>query len=654
MPLDPAGHPQPQLTRPTWTDLCGPWEFAFDDDGRGLREGWQEAPEGPSPFDRTIVVPFPFESPASGVADPSFHPVVWYRRRVEVDVPPPGRQLLLHLGAVDYRAHVWVNGRLVATHEGGHTPFAADVTAALDGSGHQVIVVRAEDAPSDLRQPRGKQDWQERPHAIWYDRTSGIWQPVWLEEVAAVRVRDLRWACDVDARAVRLTARVRAEGRRDLRLRVRLEREGHVLADDTYAVVAGEVDRTLTLHDPDMSLGHSPLLWTPEQPHLIDATLTLLGGAPEAPEVLDEVGSYTALRSIGASQGRMLLNGRPYYLRLVLAQNFWPESHLAAPSADALRKEVDLAKSLGFNGVRLHQKVEDPRFLAWCDRLGLLVWAEMPAAYEFSPTTVARVTREWLEVLDRDAGHPCVVAWVPVNESWGVPALERSAEQQAFVRSLYHLTKALDPTRLVIGNDGWEQPVTDVVTVHDYTASGQVLRERYGDRARLEETLRHVQPAHRVVLLPDLLPDGERPALPVVISEFGGISLDVPGPEALEESQRPPGWGGYGWVREPGQLLDGYRDLVTALLDSPAVAGFCWTQLTDTQQERNGLLTAAREPKVPAERVRAVTTRVSAAVPGDAVGEFAYGDYAPGAPASSTGERRSGSRAQTAVPSSPE
>lgn len=638
MPLEPAvspaDHPRPQLTRPEWTDLCGPWEFAFDDEGRGLPEAWQEAHTRPatSPFDRTIAVPFPFESPASGIGDPTFHPVVWYRRTLDVGVPAPGRQLLLHFGAVDYRAHVWINGRLVATHESGHTPFTADVTAALDDGGRQIVVVRAEDAPTDLRQPRGKQDWQERAHAIWYDRTSGIWQPVWCEEVAAVRVRDLRWGCDVDARTVRLTARIRAEGRRDLRLRVTLERDGRVLADDVYAVVADEVDRTVALTDPDMSLGHSPLLWTPEQPHLIRARLTLLGGDPQTPQVFDEVGSYTALRSIGTSQGQMLLNGRPYYLRLVLAQNFWPESHLAAPSAGALREEVELAKALGFNGVRLHQKVEDPRFLAHCDTLGLLVWAEMPAAYEFSPTTVARVTREWLEVLDRDVSHPCVVAWVPVNESWGVPALERSPQQQAFVRSLYHLTKALDPTRLVIGNDGWEQPVTDVVTVHDYTAAGDVLRERYGDRARLEETLRHVQPAHRVVLLPDLLPGGERPGLPVVISEFGGISLDAPGPDELEESQRPPGWGGYGWVRDPEQLLDGYRELMTALLDSPAVAGFCWTQLTDTQQERNGLLTAARVPKVPVTEIRAVTTRVSASVPGDAVGEFAYGDYVPGPP----------------------
>ncbi len=246
----------------------------------------------------------------------------------------------------------------------------------------------------------------------------------------------------------------------------------------------------------------------------------------------------------------------------------------------------------------------------------------MPAAYEFSTTTISRLTREWLEILERDSSHPCVIAWVPINESWGVPALERSPAQQDLVRSLYHLTKAVDPDRLVIGNDGWEQPVTDVVTVHDYTSSGAVLRQRYGSWEALELTLTRTQPAYRVVLLSGASRDDR----PVLISEFGGISLDL-------DAGAEAGWTGYGSVRDPEHLVRGFTDLVTALLDSPAVVGFCWTQLTDTQQERNGLLTADRRPKVPFERIRAVTTRPAAAVPGDAINEFSYGDYSPGAPA---------------------
>ena len=608
--LRPPDHPRPQLTRRTWRDLGGPWGFAFDDAGVGITERWQRRDDV---YDRTIQVPFPFESPASGIGDTGFHPVVWYRRTVEASVAP-GRRLLLHLGAVDYRAHVWVNGQAVAYHEGGNTPFSADITAALDPSGTQVIIVRAEDVPTDLRQPRGKQDWQRHPHAIWYDRTSGIWQPVWLEDVPVERILSLRWSPDVDRRSLDLTVRVRPEARTGLRLRVELSQRGRLLADDTYLVDGSEVQRRITLTENDMSLGHSDMLWSPEHPNLVDARLTLLDGD----EVVDEVGSYTALRSIAASRDRILLNGRPYFLRLVLAQGFWPATHLAAPDDDALRREVELVKELGFNGVRLHQKVEDPRFLAWCDRLGLLVWAEMPAAYEFSATTVRRLTREWLEVLERDISHPCVVAWVPVNESWGVPALERSKQQESLVRSLYHLTKSLDADRLVIGNDGWEQPVTDVVTVHDYTSRGSVLRERYGDWTAMEHTLAHTQPAYRFVLLPG----ASRDEAPVLISEFGGIALD------LDEGHT---WEGYGAVETPEHLLAGFADLVGALHASTAVAGFCWTQLADTQQERNGLLTADRTPKAPAEQIRAVLRRTAASVPADAIDENAYSD--PQAPA---------------------
>ena len=604
-------HPRPQLTRSEWLDLTGPWGFAFDDHGVGIAEQWQSRPEA---FDRTIQVPFPFESAASGIGDTGFHPVIWYRRQFTATVAE-GRRLLLHFGAVDYRAHVWVNGHSVAYHEGGNTPFTADITSVVDPGGVQEVVVRAEDHPHDLRQPRGKQDWQREPHAIWYDRTSGIWQPVWLEYVPVARVLSLRWTPDVDRRSLDLSVKVRKDSTSALTLRVLLRRGDRVLADDRYRVDHAGIERRITLTENDMSLGHSELLWSPEEPNLIDATLTLLDGD----EVIDEVHSYTALRSISASRDRLLLNGRPYYLRLVLAQNFWPESHLAAPDPDALRREAQLVKDLGFNGVRLHQKVEDPRFLAWCDRIGLLVWAEMPAAYEFSTLTVQRLTKEWMEVLERDASHPCVIAWVPVNESWGVPALERSTQQEDLVRSLYHLTKAMDPNRLVIGNDGWEQPVTDVITVHDYTSSGQVLRERYGDRAALDHTLAHTQPGYRIVLLPG----AKREDAPVLLSEFGGISLD------LDESGS---WKGYGGVSTPEGLLRGYTELVGALLASPVVAGFCWTQLTDTQQEKNGLLTADRKAKVPVERIAAVTRQVAAAVPGDAINEFAYGDYTPPAP----------------------
>jgi len=601
-------HPRPQLTRARWTDLSGPWQFAYDDADVGRRECWQDNPEV---FDRTIEVPYPPESPASGINDRGFHPVLWYRRTFRPERDPNGG-LLLHFGAVDYRAQVWVNGRLVAKHEGGHTPFTADISDVVTGDGDQVLVVRAEDQPRDLEQPRGKQDWQEQPHAIWYHRTSGIWQPVWLEPVPLTRIAELRWTPDLDMALLRLDVRlVRADGR-PLRLQIELTQHDEVIADDVVAVRGDRITRDIPLAQADMTLGRRRVLWSPETPNLLEARIRLLDGEG----VIDEVESYTAMRSISASERRILLNGQPYFLRLVLDQGYWPESHLAAPDPDAHRREVELVRSLGFNGVRLHQKLADPRFLAWCDRIGLLVWAEMPAAYEYSTRMIERLTREWLEVLRRDYCHPCVIAWVPINESWGVPGLERSPAQRDAVRGLYHLTKALDPTRLVIGNDGWEQIVSDVITVHDYSSRGSVLRQRYGDREAVEDTLRRTQPGYRPVLLPGVNWDIE----PVVVSEFGGIS---------HAADTEDTWHGYAAVSSSEELLDRYQALVNALLDSPAIAGFCYTQLADTLQEKNGLVTEKREPKLDPAVVRRITRRPAAAVPADEIGSFEYGDYPP-------------------------
>jgi hypothetical protein len=290
----------------------------------------------------------------------------------------------------------------------------------------------------------------------------------------------------------------------------------------------------------------------------------------------------------------------------VLEQGYWPESHLAAPSAAALRREVELIKELGFNGVRVHQKVEDPRFLYWCDRLGLLVWGEMANAYAFSATAAERLVREWLEVVRRDRSHPCIVTWVPVNESWGVHHIADDPAQRHLVTALYHLTKALDRTRPVIGNDGWEQTESDMWGVHDYGASGTGLTERYGSVDAVRHTLREGRPGRRRVLLDDDTDRGQ----PVVLSEFGGLSFS---PAEGDD------WFGYSTVGSADELLERLAELVGAVLDSPVLAGFCYTQLTDTEQERNGLLTAERVPKIAPERVREVLTRPGRAVPAEEV-----------------------------------
>jgi len=345
-------------------------------------------------------------------------------------------------------------------------------------------------------------------------------------------------------------------------------------------------------------------LWAPDHPNLIDASVTLL----HADEAVDEVASYVGLRSVALTGGRLRLNDRAIVLRMVLAQNYWPQSHLAAPSGDALRREVQLVKELGFNGVRIHQKIEDPRFLYWCDVLGVMAWAEMPSALDYEIDTVARLTREWLEAVQRDLSAPSIVAWVPFNESWGVPNLADDPAQQQAVRALYALTKAIDQSRPVVANDGWEHEVSDILGVHDYSQEADVLRERYGSREAVDRTLRDTEPYYRSLLLHEL----ELADVPVMITEFGGVTFD-PDSDAF--------WNGYGAVDDVEELASRYEQLVSALLDSPVVAGFCYTQLTDTAQERNGLLFADRRPKVDPARIAMVNRRVSEAVPADAIAE---------------------------------
>lgn len=600
VPVDAVDdHPRPQLRRAEWTDLSGEWEFDYDDADVGLAEHWER---GTRDFGRRIVVPYPPESPLSTIGDTSFHRVLWYRRRITVDRPDDPGRLLVHFGAVDYAATVWLDGSPVARHEGGHTPFTADITDALGDGREHTLTVRVTDDPADVTQPRGKQAWRADPHAIWYHRTSGIWQPVWMETVADLHIQTMAWAPDLPNARVELRVSLSRKPTRQVPLSVRLHLDGRTLAEQRIVIASDHAQTDIALPALRHGQDRGRLLWSPESPTLIDAHLVL--GDGDAGH--DEVSSYVGLRSAGFRDGRFMLNGAPYYLRLVLEQGFWPGSHLAAPDAAALRTEVELIRSLGFNGTRIHQKAEDPRFLGWCDRIGLLVWGEMPSAYEFGERTVGRLTREWLEVLRRDASHPCVVTWVPLNESWGVPDIAQRDDQRHFASALYHLTRAVDGSRPVVSNDGWEHTVSDLWTVHDYDPDGAGLRQRYGDPEALKRSLRGSGPGRRRVLLED----GDERGQPVVLSEFGGLSF---APEAGQQ------WFGYGVVGSAEDLAARLTGLVETLLDCPEIAGFCYTQLTDTMQERNGLLTEDRKPKLPLEWVRELITRPSRAIPAETV-----------------------------------
>ena len=573
--MDQSFYPRPMLRRELWQSLDGVWQFAFDDAQR-----WQ-CPQD-AVWDRQIKVPYPPESQASGIHDEGFHPVSWYRRRVTPEVA--GECLVLHFGAVDYQATVWVNGQKVAEHQGGHTPFSADLSAVYLPGEELEIVVRAFDDPHDLTQPRGKQAWEREPHDIWYPRTSGIWQTVWLEARPATHLGSLVWTANVERWQIALGARIQGALGEGLRLRVRLEASGQVVADDDYAVVQGRMERTISMQDGGIDTVRHLTMWTPEHPQLIEATLELHRDGV----VIDRVHSYTAMRSVKVDHSRFLLNGRPYYLKMVLDQGYWPGSLLAA-SDEELRRDVELIRQLGFNGARKHQKIENPRWLYWCDVLGLLVWEEMPSAYAFSTEAARRLTQEWTEAIERDRSHPCIVAWVPINESWGVPDLPLVAAQRDFVRALYYLTKTLDPTRPVIGNDGWEYVVTDIIAIHDYTDKPHKLLGRYGSRQALEHTLAQDRPLSRLINLDaaTLLPGGSAHPHPAMLTEFGGVAYTV---------GETVGWG-YSRRSDAEGFAEEYTKLLGAVHDCEGLVGYCYTQLTDTFLETNGLLFADRTPK---------------------------------------------------------
>jgi beta-galactosidase/beta-glucuronidase len=585
------GYPRPQLRREAWLSLNGAWDFALDVDARWLEPADVQ-------WSATIRVPFAPETSASGIGFTGFFRACWYRRTFDLPRERPHERWILHFGAVDFTATVWVNGVRLGSHEGGYTPFSFDITS-LARSGACTVVVRVEDDPSDLAKPRGKQDWQLEPHSIWYPRTSGIWQTVWIENVPTSAISRVAFTPNLARWEIGLEAWIDSAGREGLRLGVKLTSHDQVLAADTYQVIAGEVHRGIALSDPGIDDSRNELLWSPESPNLVQVSLSLWG---ERGEKLDSAQSYVALRSTAVQGDRFLLNSRPYSLRLVLDQGYWPDTGLTAPDDEALVADIRLAKQMGFNGVRKHQKIEEPRYLYWADTIGLAVWEEMPSAYRFTRQSVERLSREWTAVIERDYSHPCIICWVPFNESWGVPNLPENPRERHYVQALYHLTRTLDPTRPVIGNDGWESVATDIIGIHDYDDHPERIARRYHADEVLPRLFKRERPGGRLLVL-----EGERHAeQPLMLTEFGGISL-VP--------SKPGSWG-YSICRDPESLARQYERLLEVVGSLGLLSGFCYTQFADTYQETNGLLYADRTPKVPIERIRAATTRARLRVDG--------------------------------------
>ncbi|MEU5698195.1 glycoside hydrolase family 2 protein [Streptomyces aurantiacus] len=599
----PAAIPRPEYPRPSfvrqdWLNLNGTWQFARDPGDSGLERGLvtSELPE-------RILVPFCPESELSGIGDTDFHHAVWYRRTVRVPDAWAGRRPLLHFGAVDHDATVWVNGHEVARHSGGFTPFTADLGDVVRAGEEAVVVVRARDSARGP-QARGKQSTEYANHSCVYTRTTGIWQTVWLEPVAPTHLRRPRITPDLAAGSFHVE--VPLAGRR-IGHRVRGE-----LRDAQGVVVGSSVSADFDLA-PRLVL---PLpsdrrrTWSPEDPHLYELVLELTD--PNG-TVIDRTVSTAGLRSVTLDGKRILINGAPVFQRLVLDQGWYPDGLMTAPDDASLIRDIELSLAAGFNGARLHQKVFEERFLHHADRLGYLVWGEFgdwgaatgPVSGDNQQPTAGFVA-QWLEAVERDYSHPSIVGWCPLNET-RQELTDRQSVLDDVTRAMFLATKAADTSRPVLDASGYAHRVldTDVYDSHCYEQDPEVFRKLM---AGLDKNTPFVNPQDETPQSTWSLPYRGQPYF---CSEFGGIWWNPDEARAVGED-RLLSWGYGQRPRDEEEFHQRFAGLTGVLLDDSGMFGYCYTQLTDVFQEQNGIYRFDRTSKLDVERVRAAQQRPAA------------------------------------------
>ena len=582
-------YPRPQFVRKDWTNLNGNWDFGFDDDNKGEAEGWYEGFQ----TEREICVPFTYETKKSNIHDQEVHHFVWYSRRFQAQKEKlSGNKLFLHFEGSDFLTKVWINGKFAGMHEGGYSRFSFDITNLVK-DGENLVTVKAEDH-MDPQQPRGKQRWVSENFGCWYVQTTGIWKTVWMEYVPDICLSSVKMTPNLPEGRLELEYTVDCpaapDGRR-LEVEAVVSFEGRFITRTITGIGKNPTKVSIDLEAAEAENPWGIRTWTPAAPQLYDISFcTRYDG-----EVCDEAGSYFGMREIRIDGPNILLNGAPLYQRLILDQGYWEETHLTPPDEDALIEDIDKIHALGYNGLRKHQKTEDERFLYWCDVKGMLVWSEAPAAYIYSDRAVELFTGEWLDIVKQNYNHPSIITWTPINESWGVPQIETSRKQQHFTEGIYHLTKSVDQYRPVIVNDGWEHTVSDIITLHDYEEKGEVLRKRYTEYKDEIMTAEVYHSTSKSAFANGFSYKGQ----PVMISEFGGIAFD----------SDKEGWGYGNKVNTKEDFLKRFESITTAIKEIPYVCGYCYTQVTDVQQEVNGLMDIRRNFKVDPEKVKEVNEK---------------------------------------------
>ncbi len=572
--LPRAEYPRPQMERKEWVNLNGTWSYVLDESRTGSERGY-ESSKG---FDGRITVPFCPESKLSGVAHTDFIPTLWYHRTITVPVAWEGKDVLLHFGASDYKTSVFIDGRLVDVHYGGGASFAVDITKHVKVGREAQLVVRVDDDLRGGQQPAGKQSERLNSYGCMYTRTTGIWQTVWMEPVDRLGIKRVQVTPDIDQQLVVVRPEFFHESN-GATLTVELLDGKRLVARQTTKTYNGSA---LVLPVK------KPKLWSPESPFLYDMKFTVRDAEGK---VVDEVASYVGMRKVHLADGLFYLNNEPYFQRLVLDQGFYPEGVWTAPSDEALRHDIEMSKAVGFNGARLHQKVFEERYYYWADKLGYLCWGEQASwGMDVNSELAARnFLSEWVEILLRDRNHPSIVTWTPMNETWNC----REGVYERMMKDVYETTKAIDPTRPINDASGDAHVKTDIWSVHDYERDSLRLVQNHTLRQGVEP-YRNQSDKHYLAHY-----EGQ----PYMLDEFGGLPF-------IPADQREGSWG-YGSNIESKE--DFYRILekqIDAIRACPSIAGFCYTQITDVEQEKNGIYFYNRQPKFDTSRIKAIFEKI--------------------------------------------
>ena len=564
-------YPRPQLFRSGYQLLNGQWDFAF-----GQETEPDEVRCGGFTGEK-ILVPYVYQTPASGIDRQDRQDIVWYSRQVELTQAQLEGRVLLHFEGNDYETTLWVNGSKVGSDTGAYHRLSFDCTEFLRPGTNTLTVKITDDYSTE--KPRGKQRWKDESFECWYVDTTGIYKTVWLEFVPRTYITALRIEPDRLGESVSLSWQTNQPS--DLQAEIRITFAGHTVATARVSANAQHCRLKLTENLPLQ-------LWEVGKGRLYEFSLSLCRDT----QAVDTVHSYFGVRDITIEGSRIFLNGKPLYQKLILDQGYWKDTHLTAPSEEAILKDITDMITMGFNGARKHQKVDDERALYYADILGYIIWAEMPSMYENTPRSRAVFEREWLLSLEQQRNHPCVLVWVPLNESWGVREIAYDKTQQNFANEMYHKTKAADPTRPVISNDGWEHTLSDIVTIHEYLQDGDVIHDKYDT---VEKCCTAIYSDYKKTTFAQ---GYGYHGQPIMFSEFGGTAFLT---DAVGEN-----WGYGQAVTDQEEFLKRFRSLITAIDTLPFSCGYCYTQLTDVQQEVNGLEDVDHNPKFDTAAIREI------------------------------------------------